>query len=314
MHIPDGFLDTKTVAVTSLMSVTALGIALRDLRKNVPRRQIPMMGLTAAFVFAAQMLNFPIGGGTSGHMVGSVLVAVLLGPSSAMIVMTSVLIVQAFLFADGGLTCLGANILNMAIVATAAGYALYTVIRRLWQSDRGTIMGATFSAWCATVIASIFCVGELASSGTIPWNAALPPMAIAHMVIGLGEATITALVLSAIVKIRPELIYGSPASGNRPHGRSLVPVGIIVVLALIFFVAPHASGLPDGLEKSAEFLGFSQRTIPHDAIVHEKNIFGIQSDPLSIAIAGSIGAVIAGTLSFGLANLLMREKTARQTS
>src|SRR5437763_9509310 len=125
MHIPDGFLDAKTALCAAAVSSLGVGVALRRARLHLPPRRVPLMGLAAAFVFAAQMLNFPVAGGTSGHLVGGVLTAVLLGPSAAVLVMTCVLIVQCLMFADGGLMALGANVFNMAIVSVCGGYAVF---------------------------------------------------------------------------------------------------------------------------------------------------------------------------------------------
>ncbi len=305
MHIPDGFLDTKTVIATSVLSLAGLSFALRNIRKSVPRRQIPLMGLTAAFVFTAQMLNFPIGGGTSGHLIGAVLVAVLLGPSAAVIVMTSVLLVQAFFFADGGLLALGSNILNMAIIAPITGYALYKLILRFNRNNRGRIIGATFASWFTTVLASIFCVGELAISGTVPWKVALPSMGIAHAFIGIGEGIITALVLATILRIRPELCYDYNSKEIKTRPSFYIFEGIILILALILFVAPFASNLPDGLEKTAALLGFSSHTIKQTPVIPEKSFLGIQSEALSVIVAGLIGSVIVGILSVIIARVVI---------
>src|SRR5512147_218372 len=137
MHIPDGFLDAKTALATGALAAAGLGLALRDARRSLPPRKVPLMGLSAAFIFAAQMLNFPVAGGTSGHLVGAVLASVLLGPSAAIVVMTAVLLIQCLLFADGGLLALGANLFNMAIVAVLGGHAVYRAVRRVLPDRRG---------------------------------------------------------------------------------------------------------------------------------------------------------------------------------
>ena len=124
MHIPDGFLDLKTAVATGVLSTAAVGISLRRLNGSLPRRKVPLMGLAGAFVFAAQMVNFPVAGGTSGHLMGGVLAAVLLGPAAGVVVITSVLIVQCLLFADGGIVALGANVFNMGVIGSAGGYAI----------------------------------------------------------------------------------------------------------------------------------------------------------------------------------------------
>ena len=138
-----------------------------------PPRRVPLLGLAAAFLFAAQMVNFPVAGGTSGHLVGGVLAAALLGPSAAIVVLTTVLIVQCFLFADGGVLALGANIFNMAIVGAAGGYAIYRVVCRALPGTRGQVAAVAFAGWCSTVLASICCAGQLAWSGTVAWPVAL---------------------------------------------------------------------------------------------------------------------------------------------
>src|SRR3990172_7730516 len=130
MHIPDGFIDGKTAGATTALSLAGVGLALRRVKRELPPRKVPLLGLAAAFLFAAQMLNFPVAAGTSGHLIGGVLVAALLGPSAAVVVVTTVLIVQCFLFADGGVSALGANVFNMALLGAVGGYAIYRLVRR----------------------------------------------------------------------------------------------------------------------------------------------------------------------------------------
>src|SRR5512140_2952637 len=147
MHIPDGFLDAKTAITTGIFSATGLGTALRYAGRKLQPRQIPLIGLTGAFVFVAQMINFPVAGGTSGHLLGGALAVVLLGPSAAVIVMSSVLIIQALIFADGGLLALGANILNMALVAPICAFGVYRVVHRFLPGQRGQLIAASLAAW-----------------------------------------------------------------------------------------------------------------------------------------------------------------------
>ncbi len=200
MHIPDGILDARTAAAAGGLAVAGLGVALRQARLHLPARKVPLLGLTAAFVFAAQMINFPVAGGTSGHLVGGVLAAVLLGPSAAVIVISAVLIVQCFMFTDGGVTALGANVFNMAIVGTVVGWSVYHVVSRLVTGLFGRVLAAAFAGWCGTVLAAIVCAGELAISGTVSGSVALPAMAGIHMLIGIGEGLITGLVLAGIAR------------------------------------------------------------------------------------------------------------------
>ena len=202
MHIPDGFLNTKTWVTLACVSGFAIGIASKVSSKKVGEKQIPMMGVMAAFIFAAQMLNFPVAGGTSGHFMGGVLAAILLGPSVGLLVMTAVLVVQCLLFQDGGLTALGANIFNMGVVGSVLGYYIYFAFKK--------VLNRTISAFLASlisiVIAASVCALELAISGTVPLKAALPVMAGVHILIGIGEGLITIAVLNFIAKVRPDLL------------------------------------------------------------------------------------------------------------
>ena len=198
MHIPDGFIDGKTAATTAALSAAGLGLALRQVRRRLPPRRVPLLGLAAAFLFAAQMVNFPVAGGTSGHLVGGVLVAALLGPSAAIVVLATVLIVQCFLFADGGVVALGANIFNMAILGVAVGYGVYRLVRAALPGNRGRVAAVAIAGWFSTVLASISCAGQLAWSGTVAWRVGFVAMTSVHVFIGIGEGLIGALVFLAI--------------------------------------------------------------------------------------------------------------------
>ena len=305
MHIPDGFLDAKTAVATAGLAAGGLGIALRQVRRHLPRRKIPLLGLAAAFVFAAQMLNFPVAGGTSGHLVGGVLTAVLLGPSAAVIVLTSVLLVQCVLFADGGVTALGANMFNMGLIGGVVGYAIYRVVRTISPGTRGTVAAAAFAAWCSTVLAAIVCAGELALSGTVSWSVAFPAMANVHMLIGVGESLITALVIVAIARARPELLDPNTRETNGLGYAPVLAFGLLISLGLAMFVAPFACSWPDGLDKVAQALGFEHRAAGQPLIpspIPEYHLPGVASASIATALAGVIGTVIV----FGLAFLLAR--------
>ncbi|MDH3251325.1 MAG: energy-coupling factor ABC transporter permease [Ignavibacteria bacterium] len=307
MHIPDGFLDTKTAVTTVVLAAAGVGIALRRVKREITPRTAPLMGLAAAFVFVAQMLNFPVAGGTSGHLMGSVLAVVLLGPSAGVIVLTSVLVVQSLLFADGGILALGANVLNMAVVGSVGGYTVYSVVRRLITGDRGRLLAAAFAAWCSTVLASIFCAGELAWSGTVTWGLGFPAMANVHMVIGVGEALITAMVIAAVGRMRPDLLRlqsGAPGNGGYVN---LVAYGLVMTAGLLIFVVPFGSPWPDGLEKVAATLGFESRAIspPVSSPLLDYQTPGIGSAAMATIMAGLIGSVIV----FGLSWILARSLT-----
>jgi cobalt/nickel transport system permease protein len=308
MHIPDGFLDAKTAVAAGALSAAGLALALSRVRRVFPPRRVPLIGLAAAFVFAAQMLNFPVAGGTSGHLIGGVLAAVLLGASAAVLVMSSVLILQCFMFADGGLTALGANLFNMALVAPVVGYGVYRLVRRLApDSLRGRLLAAAFAAWCSTVAAAVACAGQLALSGTVAWGAALPAMAGVHMLIGLGEALITALVVAAVARARPELLHEPVRSDGWRRPADVVAYGVLVTLGLVVFVAPFASPWPDGLQRVAASLGFSLRAAHSPALAPPLAGYGLPGlgrGPASTAIAGVIGTAVAFGVAYAVARVL----------
>lgn len=294
MHIPDGFLDLKTSLAADALAIGALTLALRDARRTLPPRRVPLLGLAAAFIFAGQMLNFPVAGGTSGHLVGSVLAAALLGPGAAVIALTAVLVVQCFVFADGGVLALGANIFNMGVIGALVGYALYrTVHRQLGGGLRGAIAAAAFASWVSTVLAAVCCAGELAVSGTVPWRVAFPAMAGVHMLIGVGEAAITALVLVAVGQAHPELIYAPDRSAEGRSGyRTLMGYGLVTAAGLALFLAPFASKLPDGLDRVAESHGFidaAHNTWATHTPLANYLLPGIPSPAIATALAGLLG-------------------------
>ena len=207
MHIPDGFLNVTTVATTYIVSAGGVGNAVRVANKKLGEKQVPLMGVLAAFIFAAQMLNFPVAGGTSGHVIGAALAAIMLGPWAAVLIMSCVLIAQSLIFQDGGLLALGANIFNMGIVASFAGYYGYRLLTLLLgDGRRGQLVGGAFGAWSSVFLASIACVIELALSGLSPIGIVLPAMAGVHALIGIGEGLITAAVLSLVLATRADLM------------------------------------------------------------------------------------------------------------
>ncbi len=303
MHIPDGFLDVKTAAVTAALSAAGLGCALYQLRRDLPPRRVPLLGLGAAFVFAAQMVNFPVAGGTSGHLVGGALIAALLGTPAAVVVVTTVLIAQCFLFADGGVTALGANVFNMAIVAPVVGAAVYGALRRIIPGLRGQVAALAFAGWCSAVAAAIVCAGQLAWSGTVAWSVAFPAMVGIHMLIGLGEGAISALVFYAVARTRPDIVASTPAGGLR----GFLGYGLLAALGVALFAAPFACPWPDGLEAVAAKFGFAKRAAePAWAWMAGYKLPGISSGGVATALAGAAGALAAFMLAVLLSRLLVR--------
>ncbi len=206
MHIPDGFLSPPIFASGWLLSLGVLGLALRKTRQILQDKTIPLMGVMAAFIFAAQMLNFPVLGGTSGHLLGGVLAAAMLGPFAGCVVLSLVLIVQCLIFQDGGLTALGANIFNMAIVGSAFSYYFYVILKKIIPV-KNPLPALFIASWFSVVAAAGCCAVELALSGASLLRIVLPAMLLVHIFIGIGEGIITVLALGFILRVRPDLIY-----------------------------------------------------------------------------------------------------------
>ena len=207
MHIPDGFLSHGINAATFVIASGACAYGVKRVNRNLGEREVPLMGVTAAFIFAAQMINFPIAGGTSGHFLGAVFSSVLLGPWASLLIMTIVLVVQCLGFADGGLTAIGSNIFNMGVIGALGGYGIFIFLYTLFQKNRkGFFVALTISSWFSIVMGASAAAIELAISGTSPLRVALPAMAGIHAIIGIGEAIITTAAISLILKTRPDLV------------------------------------------------------------------------------------------------------------
>jgi cobalt/nickel transport system permease protein len=207
MHLPDGFLSHSINGAAFVISAGACAYGVKRVNLKFGEREVPLMGVTAAFIFAAQMINFPIAGGTSGHFLGAVFSSVLLGPWAGLIILTLVLAFQCLGFADGGLTALGANVFNMGVIGALGGYGIFTLIYHLCRkSHRGFFIALAVSAWFSVVMAATATAFELAMSGTSPLVVVLPTMIGVHAIIGIGEAVITTTSVSLILKTRPDLV------------------------------------------------------------------------------------------------------------
>jgi cobalt/nickel transport system permease protein len=307
VHIPDGFIDGKTAATTAVLSAAGVGFALRRVRREMPARNVPMLGLAAAFLFVAQMVNFPVAGGTSGHLVGGVLVAALLGPSAAVVVLTTVLIVQSFVFQDGGVLALGANIFNMAILDSVAGYGIYRAVGGWVPGARGRVTAIAFAGWCATVLAAASCAGELAWSGVVAWRPAFTAMVGVHLLIGLGEGLISALVFLAIQRARPEIVADAGRAGAASRWGEWTIYGLLVVLGLALFVTPFACPWPDGLERVAARFGFAHRAAGPilAAPAPDYRWPGLHWATGATALAAVLGALVVFALALLLGRLLV---------
>ena len=207
MHIPDGFLSVPTLAATGAISAGTLAVAVKMTAKKLGERHVPLMGILAAFIFAAQMLNFPVAGGTSGHLIGAALAAILVGPWAGAIIMSSVLVAQALIFQDGGLLALGANVLNMGIIAVFGAYFIYRAITAmLGDNRRSKLIGAALAGWASVVLSAVAAAIELAISGTSALALVLPAMGGVYALIGIGEGLITIFVLSAVLASRADIL------------------------------------------------------------------------------------------------------------
>jgi cobalt/nickel transport system permease protein len=204
MHIPDGFLSTDVALACAVPAAVAVGVGLRKASTDLDERRVPLLGVTAAFVFAAQMLNFPVAGGTSGHFLGAALAAILLGPWLACLTLAVVIGVQALVFADGGITALGANVLNMGVIGALVVGGIMHLARRL--APRAILPITAVGAWLAVMLGATATSFELALSGTVPLGTVLPAMLGTHALIGVGEAIITVAAVSAVLSTRPDLV------------------------------------------------------------------------------------------------------------
>jgi len=212
MHIPDGFVDIPTSVAFGAVAAAGVGICLRRARLELDERTAPMAGLVAAFVFAVQMLNFPIGAGTSGHLLGGALAAILVGPWTGALCVTVVLTVQALFLADGGVLAIGLNVTNMALVTTAAGWLLFVALRKVLPPTRRSVVAATFVAALVSVpVSALAFVGQYAAGGTaeVPLATLTGAMVGVHVVIGIGEGLISALTVASVMGVRPDLVYGA---------------------------------------------------------------------------------------------------------
>lgn len=208
MHIPDGFLDAKVWVPSWAAAAGAIAFCSRRTSQILGEKKIPVMGVTAAFVFAAQMINFPVAGGTSGHLLGGAIAATLLGPCMGFMVITVVLAVQCLLFQDGGLTTLGANIMNMAFVGTVCVYPIIRAGSAVTRKRVGVVLGSALAAWVSVVAASLSCAFELGISGTAPMALVLPAMVGVHSIIGVGEAIVTGFFVGFLLGTKPDLVLG----------------------------------------------------------------------------------------------------------
>ncbi|MFG1625830.1 energy-coupling factor ABC transporter permease [Kribbella sp. NPDC049227] len=330
MHVPDGFFDAPTSVATGLIAAGAVGFSLQRANREIRETGPALAGLTAAFVFAVQMVNFPVGAGTSGHLLGGALAAALVGPWSAVLVMSTVLLVQGLLFADGGLTALGTNITLMGLITVLVGYFLTRAVLKALPRRVGSVVpAATLGALVSVPVAALTFTGLYAIGGAvdIPLGKLATAMVGWHILVGIGEAVITAAVLSAVVATRPDLVYAArhlhkdlvlvDADGNtstvapdrpiaaKPAGRSF-GVGIAVTLVVAGGLSLFASAHPDGLEFVGAKLGFetaAKSSAVAGSPLADYGVSGIGNSEVSGALAGIIGVLVTIVLGLAIAKL-----------
>ncbi len=256
MHIPDGFLSTPVCLATGAISVAAVGYSVYRLKHSLADRTIPLAGMVSALVFTGQMVNFPVLMGTSGHLVGGVLAARLVGPWAGCLSLTLVLVVQRFLFADGGMLSLGANVFHMAVVGAMGGYAIQVVVSRLLgRSPRASVIGTVVASWITVMLAAFLCCLEFALSldslDGFDLGRFLALMILFHSLIGVGESLISGGIIRMISSRRPELLY-QPESTRVDPTRFPIGQGLLIALLVVAGLVPLASSLPDGLDSALQ--------------------------------------------------------------
>ncbi|KOY50223.1 energy-coupling factor ABC transporter permease [Streptomyces sp. XY332] len=329
MHVPDGFIDAPVSIAAGVAAAGAVAVSLRGARRELDERAAPLAGLVAAFIFAVQMLNFPVAAGTSGHLLGGALAAILVGPWTGVLCVSVVLLMQGVLFADGGLTALGVNVVTMGVVTVVVAYAVFRGLLKLLPDTRRSVTVAAFAGALLSVPgAAVMFTLLYALGGTtdVPLGKVLTAMVGVHVLIGIGEAVITAATVGAVLAVRPDLVHGArglaaplklrvggelvdaPAAAPAAvppavAARSAKPVwitGLVTALVLAGFVSFYASASPDGLEKVAADKGIDQNVKEHAAAGSPLADYGVKDVDdarLSGGLAGVIG--VGATVAVG---------------
>ncbi|MFG2658927.1 energy-coupling factor ABC transporter permease [Streptomyces sp. NPDC048425] len=339
MHVPDGFINAPVSAAAGVVAAGAVAVSLRGARRELDERTAPLAGLVAAFIFAVQMLNFPVAAGTSGHLLGGALAAILVGPYTGVLCVSVVLLMQGVLFADGGLTALGVNITDMAITTTVVAYLVFRGLVKVLPRTRRSITVASFVAAllsvpaAAVVFTLIYAIG---GTTDVSIGKVATAMVGVHVLIGIGEAAITALTVGAVVAVRPDLVYGArglhrplklrvagelvdapdtapaPVAARGSH-RKVWITGLVASLVLAGFVSFYASADPDGLEKVAHDQGIDKKTEKHASDGSPLAGYGVKDvgdARLSGGLAGVIGVGVTVVAGSGIFWALRRRRSA----
>lgn len=316
MHIRDGFLSPEVCIGTGVIAAGALAWSVRQMRSSMGERAVPLTGMTASLIFAGQMVNFALPPlPVSGHLLGGVVAAALLGPWAGFVAISMVLFVQLVLFYDGGWTVLGANIVNMGLIGSIGGYAVYAGLRQWLGTDRrGTWFAAVISAWLSVMAAaSVFCLEFWLSHRGDGYDffSVFGAMVFLHCLIGIGEALITGMILSFVLMQRPDLVFHPPVTASRlPDVGRFVVAGTIAALAVASFLAPFASEHADGLDTVSQEKGFDRLgKVTKVLLLEEYEIPMLNDYPaISVAVAGILGTLVVLLCTVGLVYLFNRKQ------
>ena len=311
MHVPDGFMNVTMSAATGVISFGTLWAYIRSAKDLIADRFIALTGMMSALIFVLQMINFPIAAGTSGHLLGGALAVIVLGPRLGLICLSVVVIIQSLLFADGGLSALGVNVLNMAIVTSATSWFIVKYWIKFIGKNKTSIVSVSVLAGILSVVfSSIAFTIQYAIGGTIsiPVGTVLLAMVTTHFIIGFGEGIITALIITLLIRVRPDLIYAYERSDENTTKVSFYGLFIILIL-LLSLVTPFASSSPDGLESVAEEFGFTQT----DGIVlllDDYGISAVNNDFISTVLSALLGVTVLAIM-FNL--IISRRKSGKNS-
>ena len=308
MHVPDGFINAQVSAATGIISLGTLWAYIRNAKNLVADKLIALTGMMSALIFVLQMINFPIAAGTSGHLLGGALAVIVLGPSLGVICISIVVVIQSLLFADGGLSALGVNVLNMAIITSLTGWFTITLWKKLFGESQFTLIsGSVIAGLLSVVFSSIAFVLEYAIGGTVsvPLGNVLIAMISTHLLIGLGEGIITALIVSLLLRVRSDLVYVNSKKNKSNTLSTSYGVFIALILSLTF-VTPYASSSPDGLESVASDFGFEET----DGVVLLLEDYGISSINNNF-VSTTLSALLGVLAIAGLGTLFFRNKSGK---
>jgi cobalt/nickel transport system permease protein len=311
MHVPDGFMNVTMSAATGVISFGTLWAYIRSAKDLIADKFIALTGMMSALIFVLQMINFPIAAGTSGHLLGGALAVIVLGPRLGLICLSVVVIIQSLLFADGGLSALGVNVLNMAIVTSATSWFIVKYWIKFIGKNKTSIVSVSVLAGILSVVfSSIAFTIQYAIGGTIsiPVGTVLLAMVTTHFIIGFGEGVITALIITLLIRVRPDLIYAYERSDENTTKVSFYGLFIILIL-LLSLVTPFASSSPDGLESVAEEFGFTQ-TDGVVLLLDDYGISAVNNDFISTVLSALLGVTVLAIMF----NLIISKRKSGKNS